>query len=276
MAIISFWSDGEKETGKTSSIAAIATYLSINSNYKTLMFNTEYNDSSLENCFWEQKKNKRNMEFMLKDRADIAAGTSGVAKAVLSNKTSPEIVKNYTKTIFKNRLEILTEPKISQEDYETQRTTYREIARMSNRYYNLVFVDITGSLEDNITRNILEISDIIVVNLPQNLKKINEYYELKQTEPLFDKYKTVVLIGKCDRQSKYNAKNIARYMNVKDLYPVPYTTQFLEATNEGKVDEYFMKYRVKSHPDENTYFVEEIKNISTRLLEKIKELQMRA
>ena len=276
MAIISFWSDGEKETGKTSSIAAIATYLSINSNYKTLMFNTEYNDSSLENCFWEQKKNKRNMEFMLKDRADIAAGTSGVAKAVLSNKTSPEIVKNYTKTIFKNRLEILTEPKISQEDYETQRATYREIARMSNRYYNLVFVDITGSLEDNITRNMLEISDIIVVNLPQNLKKINEYYELKQTEPLFDKYKTVVLIGKCDRQSKYNAKNIARYMNIKDLYPVPYTTQFLEATNEGKVDEYFMKYRVKSHPDENTYFVEEIKNISTRLLEKIKELQMRA
>lgn len=276
MAIISFWSDGEKETGKTSSIAAIATYLSINSNYKTLLFNTEYNDSSLENCFWEQKKNKRNMEFMLKDRADIAAGTSGVAKAVLSNKTSPEIVKNYTKTIFKNRLEILTEPKISQEDYETQRTTYREIARMSNRYYNLVFVDITGSLEDNITRNMLEISDIIVVNLPQNLKKINEYYELKQTEQLFDKYKTVVLIGKCDRQSKYNAKNIARYMNIKDLYPVPYTTQFLEATNEGKVDEYFMKYRVKSHPDENTYFVEEIKNISTRLLEKIKELQMRA
>lgn len=276
MAIISFWSDGEKETGKTSSIAAIATYLSINSNYKTLLFNTEYNDSSLENCFWEQKKNKRNMEFMLKDRADIAAGTSGVAKAVLSNKTSPEIVKNYTKTIFKNRLEILTEPKISQEDYETQRTTYREIARMSNRYYNLVFVDITGSLEDNITRNMLEISDIIVVNLPQNLKKINEYYELKQTEQLFDKYKTVVLIGKCDRQSKYNAKNISRYMNIKDLYPVPYTTQFLEATNEGKVDEYFMKYRVKSHPDENTYFVEEIKNISTRLLEKIKELQMRA
>lgn len=276
MAIISFWSDGEKETGKTSSIAAIATYLSINSNYKTLLFNTEYNDSSLENCFWEQKKNKRNMEFMLKDRADIAAGTSGVAKAVLSNKTSPEIVKNYTKTIFKNRLEILTEPKISQEDYETQRTTYREIAKMSNRYYNLVFVDITGSLEDNITRNMLEISDIIVVNLPQNLKKINEYYELKQTEQLFDKYKTVVLIGKCDRQSKYNAKNISRYMNIKDLYPVPYTTQFLEATNEGKVDEYFMKYRVKSHPDENTYFVEEIKNISTRLLEKIKELQMRA
>lgn len=276
MAIISFWSDGEKETGKTSSIAAIATYLSINSNYKTLLFNTEYNDSSLENCFWEQKKSKRNMEFILKDRADIAAGTSGVAKAVLSNKTSPEIVKNYTKTIFKNRLEILTEPKISQEDYETQRATYREIAKMSNRYYNLVFVDITGSLEDNITRNMLEISDIIVVNLPQNLKKINEYYELKQTELLFDKYKTVVLIGKCDKQSKYNAKNIARYMNIKDIYPVPYTTQFLEATNEGKVDEYFMKYRVKSHPDENTYFVEEIKNISTRLLEKIKELQMRA
>lgn len=275
MAIISFWNDGEKETGQTSTIAAIATYLSIKNNYKTLLFNTKHDDSSLQNCFWEQKKNKKNMEFMLKNRTDIATGTSGVAKAILSNKTSPEIVKNYTKTIFKNRLEILTEEKTSQEDYEIQRKTYKEIAKISNKYYNLVFVDLTGSLEDSITRSILEISDLIIVSIPQNLKKINDYYETKQTDTLFDKNKTVVLIGKCDKQSKYNAKNVSRYMNIKDLYPVPYSTQFLEATSEGKVDEYFMKYRAKAYPDENTYFIQEIENISTRILEKIKELQMR-
>lgn len=275
MAIISFWSDGEKETGKTSSLAAISTYISMENNIKTLLFNTEYNDVSLENCFWEQKRTNKKNEFMPFFKTDLATGTSGVAKAVLSNKTAPEIIKNYTKTIFKDRLEILTETKIAKEDYETQRKTYKEIAKIANRYYNLVWVDITGSEDDSLTRTMLEESDLIIVNLPQNLKKINDYLELKQTDGLFNTAKIMVLIGKCNRESKYNAKNVSRYINVKDLYPVPYNARFLEATNEGKVDEFFMKFRARVHQDENTYFIEEIKEISERILEKLKELQMK-
>lgn len=66
MAIISFWNDGEKETGQTSTIAAIATYLSIKNNYKTLLFNTKHDDSSLQNCFWEQKRTKKIWNLCLK------------------------------------------------------------------------------------------------------------------------------------------------------------------------------------------------------------------
>ncbi len=274
MAIISFWSDGEKETGKTLSLAAIATQLSIDNTYKTLIFNTEYNDNTLENCFWTPKKPKRET-FMIGNRADLATGTTGVAKAILSNKTSPEIIKNYTKTIYKNRLEILTEEKISQEDYQNQRKIYKEIAKIANKYYNLVLIDISGNAEESTTRSILEESDLIIVNLPQNLKKINEYIELKQTNRIFNKEKTIVLIGKCDRNSKYNAKNVSRYSNIRDLYPIPYNTQFLEATNEGQITEFFTKFRGRIHPDENTYFLEEVKNVSERILEKLKELQMR-
>ena len=40
MAIISFWSEGDKETGKTLSLAAITTQISIENTYKTLIFNT--------------------------------------------------------------------------------------------------------------------------------------------------------------------------------------------------------------------------------------------
>lgn len=274
MAIISFWSEGDRETGKTSSLAAISTLLSIENTYKTLIFNTEYNDSSLENCFWAPKKPKKET-FMLENRADLATGTTGVVKAILSNKTSPEIIKNYTKTIYKNRLEILTEDNITQEDYKNQRNTYKDIAKIANRYYNLVLIDISGKLYDSVTASILEESDLIIVNLPQNLKKINDYIELKQTNRIFNKEKTIVLIGKCDRNSKYNAKNVSRYTNIKELYPIPYNTQFLEATNEGKITEFFTKFRGKVYPDENTYFLEEVKNVTERILEKLKELQMR-
>lgn len=274
MAIISFWSEGDKEAGKTASLAAIATQISIDNTYKTLIFNAEYNDSSLEECFWPPKKPKKEA-FMLGNRADLATGTTGVAKAILSNKTSPEIIKYYTKTIYKDRLELLTEDNITQEDYQNQRRTYKEIAKIANRYYNLVLVDISGSPEESITRSILEESDIVVVNLPQNIKKINEYLELKRTNKVFNTEKTIVLIGRCDKNSKYNAKNLSRQTNIRDLYPVPYNTQFLEAINEGKITEFFTKFRGRIHPDENTYFLDEVKETSERILEKLKELQMR-
>ena len=274
MAIISFWSEGDREAGKTASLAAIATQISIDNTYKTLIFNAEYNDSSLEECFWPPKK-PRKEAFMLGNRADLATGTTGVAKAILSNKTSPEIIKYYTKTIYKDRLELLTEDNIKQEDYQNQRRTYKEIAKIANRYYNLVLVDISGSPEESITRSILEESDIVVVNLPQNIKKINEYLELKRTNKVFNTEKTIVLIGRCDKNSKYNAKNLSRQTNIRDLYPVPYNTQFLEAINEGKITEFFTKFRGRIHPDENTYFLEEVKKNSERILEKLKELQMR-
>lgn len=274
MAIISFWSEGDKEAGKTASLAAIATQISIDNTYKTLIFNAEYNDSSLEECFWPPKKPKKEA-FMLGNRADLATGTTGVSKAILSNKTSPEIIKYYTKTIYKDRLELLTEDNITQEDYQNQRRTYKEIAKIANRYYNLVLVDISGSPEESITRSILEESDIVVVNLPQNIKKINEYLELKRTNKVFNTEKTIVLIGRCDKNSKYNAKNLSRQTNIRDLYPVPYNTQFLEAINEGKITEFFTKFRGRIHPDENTYFLEEVKKNSERILEKLKEIQMR-
>ena len=274
MAIISFWSEGDREAGKTASLAAIATQISIDNTYKTLIFNAEYNDSSLEECFWPPKK-PRKEAFMLGNRADLATGTTGVAKAILSNKTSPEIIKYYTKTIYKDRLELLTEDNITQEDYQNQRRTYKEIAKIANRYYNLVLVDISGSPEESITRSILEESDIVVVNLPQNIKKINEYLELKRTNKVFNTEKTIILIGRCDKNSKYNAKNLSRQTNIRDLYPVPYNTQFLEAINEGKITEFFTKFRGRIHPDENTYFLEEVKKNSERILEKLKELQMR-
>ena len=138
-----------------------------------------------------------------------------------------------------------------------------------------MLIDISGKLYDSVTASILEESDLIIVNLPQNLKKINDYIELKQTNRIFNKEKTIVLIGKCDRNSKYNAKNVSRYTNIKELYPIPYNTQFLEATNEGKITEFFTKFRGKIYPDENTYFLEEVKNVTERILEKLKELQMR-
>lgn len=61
MSIVTFWSDGKEQTGKTLSIAAISTYMAIEHNYRILVISTGYKDDTLDRCFWEEKKVKRNL-----------------------------------------------------------------------------------------------------------------------------------------------------------------------------------------------------------------------
>ena len=46
MSIVTFWSNGKEETGKTLAIAAIATYMAIEHNYKILVISTGYKDKN--------------------------------------------------------------------------------------------------------------------------------------------------------------------------------------------------------------------------------------
>ena len=61
MSIVTFWSNGKEQTGKTLSIAAISTYMAIEHNYRILVISTGYRDNTLNSCFWEEKKAKKNL-----------------------------------------------------------------------------------------------------------------------------------------------------------------------------------------------------------------------
>ena len=47
MAIISFYSGDKKETGQTLSMAAVATHMSIEHNYRILMVDATFDDDTL-------------------------------------------------------------------------------------------------------------------------------------------------------------------------------------------------------------------------------------
>ena len=168
MSVIAFYGNDKIETAQTASMAGIATYLSIEENYKILLINTKYNDTGLQDCFWAQAGNER-------PRTDLDTGITGVIKAIASNKTTPEIITNYTKTVFKDRLEILTDNNIPRDTYEKQKEYMKSIIRMANKYYNLVFVDIEGSLEDPYVQEILQESNLIVANTTQRMKALKEF-----------------------------------------------------------------------------------------------------
>ena len=274
MSVVTFWSNGREQTGKTLSIAAISTYIAIEHNYRILIISTGYKDETLKNCFWKEKKIRRNLGlFGPNTNISLEDGISGFVKVMNSNKISPESITNYTKIIFKDRLEILQSFKGTITDYETLKKIYPDIINLANKYYDLVLVDLDNEIEQEISDVILSNSNLVIANISQRLSSINRFLELRKTIPVLNSKKTLVLVGRHDKFSKYTVKNISRYMNEKnEVLTMPYNTLFFEACEEAKVPELFFNIKSLEKDERNSIFVEEVKRASENIIYRLQDL----
>ena len=246
MAIITFYSTDYKETGQTVSLAAIITYMAIKHNYKMIGIATSFRDTTLENCFWKQEsENNTNSRFLNSNLVGVGSGIEGLSKVLISNRSSENLVTNYAKVVFKDRLEILSSPQAKlYSEYKKICESYPVAIEESKKNYDLVFVDLSKRVPENIRKQILEISDMIVINLNQGLRTIEDFLDLREKEELYRQEKVMISIGKYDRFSKYNEKNITRFLKEKSLLSViPYNTLFFEACTESKLPDFFLKLR---------------------------------
>lgn len=279
MAVIAFWSNEEKETAQTMSMVALSTYMAIEHNYKILNVSTNFKDETLENSFWDLSKMQQLLKTISNNASQVGleAGIEGLTKIINSNKTSTNIVSNYTKSVFKDRLDVLCAPKTKNyEEYRQIAELYPNILQVANRSYDLVFVDISKKMAKEQVKQILELSDIIIVNLTQRLQTIDEFIKLREENDFFKNNNILLNIGRYDKFSKYNIKNISRYMREKkDVHVIPYNTLFFEACSEGKVREFFLRLRKLDPEDRNAIFIQEVARLTKDLIYKIQELQLK-
>lgn len=277
MSVVSFWSQDKKETGQTASIVALATYMAIEHNYRILIVSTSYNDDTLHNCFWGEEKVKRNLGlFGPNTNVVMQNGIEGLNRFIRSNKANPDIVTNYTKIVFKDRLEVLLGYKGEKVYYDDLKTAYPSIIELASKYYDLVLVDIDRKLDVDIQKEILHSSNLVVSTMTQRVNNINKYMELRKENNILNSAKTLILIGRYDRFSKYTAKNITRYLREKnEVTTIPYNTLFFEASEEAAVADLFLKLRkIKDETDRNAYFLKEIKRLSENIIYRLQDLQM--
>ena len=277
MSIVTFWNSKKEQTGKTLSIAAIATYMAIEHNYRILIVTTGRNDKTLERCFWEEKKVKKNLGlFGPNTRVAMEEGIDGLIKIMRSNKLAPENITNYTKIVFKDRLEVIQTYKGNQEGYRDVTKMYPDIINLANSYYDLVLVDLDAEVDEDITNQIMSMSNLIVVNLSQRLTSINDFLELRQNNNQFNSRKVLLLFGRYDKYSKYTIKNITRYMNEKNkVSTIPYNTLFFEAAEEAKVPDLFLRFRKMTDDDRNGYFIQEVGRTAENIIYRLQDLQMK-
>ena len=111
MPIITFWSGKEKAIGQTVSASVAATVTAIENNYKVLLISADFNDEMLETSFGAQESNKEIVKGLVqKVQMNLDSGIRGLLKLADSNRITPELIHDYTKIVFKNRLEIIYSP----------------------------------------------------------------------------------------------------------------------------------------------------------------------
>ena len=278
MSIVTFYNSSIEQTGKTMSIAAIATYMAIEHNYRILVISTTNKEDALKRCFWEQKKKKKNLGIFGPNAAlEVETGVEGLARVVRSNKIAPNIITNYTKVVFKDRFEILLGCENPPADGTVIETMYPSIIKAANQYYDLVFVDLDENVDEETKKTIIYDSDVVVINMSQRLKSIDKFKELKEKNQLLDAKRALILVGRYDKFSKYNSKNISRYLGEKNqVLTIPYNTLFFEAAEEAGVPDLFLRFRKNLDSDDrNAFFIEEIKRASENIVYRLQDLQMK-
>ena len=150
--------------------------------------------------------------------------------------------------------------------------THLDVYKRQNQYYDRVLIDLDDYVPESARETILNMSDVIVLTLPQGLSKIEAFRQEKEKKenPLLESPKTVLLIGKYDRASKYNSKNITRYLKEKNqVLTIPYNTLYFESSEEGTVADLFLKlrkYADTNKDDENSFFMREIKRATDNIV----------
>ena len=279
MSVVTFWNNGKEHTGKTLAIAAMATYMGIEHNNRILVISTSLNDDTLKNCFWgdEEEKSKKNLGlFGPNTNMAMQNGIEGLDRIVRSNKVTPDIITDYTKIVFKDRLEILLGLKGNEEGYKQLRETYLTIIDLASQYYDLVLVDLDNEVGESLKNDILNKSDLVVATLSQRLKCLNDFNADREENPLLKSIKTLILIGRYDKFSKYTVKNITRYLGEKNqVSTLPYCTQLFEAAEEAGVPDMFLRLRKVDKDDRNSFFINEVKRLADNIQYRLKDIQMR-
>ena len=274
MSIVTFWGSGKEQVGKTLAVVAIATNMAIEHNKKILVVSASYNNDTLKNCYWNEETTKKNSIFRPKAGVELENGIEGLAKIIQSNKATPDLITNYTKVLFKDRLEILLafEEKTLSTSEEVAKI-YSDIVQVAGKYYDMVFVDLDNEINSIGTDEILKKSDLVIAMTSQKIASIKTMQEKKIALP---QNKVMLIIGRYDRRSKYTIKNLTRmFKEKKEILTIPYNTLYFEASQEGGVPDLFLRLRrIEDKNDGNFFFIEQVKKATQEIINKIQEDKM--
>ncbi|TCZ77237.1 chromosome partitioning protein ParA [Paenibacillus albiflavus] len=262
---IAFWGNVHGQVGSTSNVIAAATMIGIEYATRILVGQTQWSLSTLESAYSVfSAGEERNAYF-------TNAGIDALDRLARSNRLLPEMISDYTIPIINERLDLLMgTSKPTELLYDNMKDNITSIFSCAGQYYDAVLLDTHSGNRNSLTGALLETSDVIVVNLCQNMTLLERFFSKQDWPEALNKKPYMIVLGQYDPNSKYTAVNIARRFDYKDpIYTIPYCTDYKDACNDKRVLEFFIRQRNINRKHENYFFIQEIRRFIKALMSKV-------
>lgn len=277
MPIVTFCNNGSRETGNTSSAIAIATYMSIKHNMKILLVSTNFNEPTVKESYWETRKQGAFLD-RRKSTEVMQSGIEGLNRMITSGKIEPRIIRDYTRVILKERLDVLVGFEGTITEYKELQDKYAAIILEANKYYDMVFVDLDKRLKKEVKNEIINITNVYIYTTNQKVSDIQKLTESIEENDKIDKRDVIILLTRYNQNLKINAKNVSRAIvrQRNAVNTVPYNGKFYESMQDGKVVDMFLQwFNLKNKKDPNFIFLKELENTIDNILRKWEEIKIR-
>jgi hypothetical protein len=267
MGQVAFWGTAHGQVATTANVIASATIIGLEYSLRTLVAHTHWSRSTLEAAFLKHTSYR---EESLVDFSDT--GIDALERLARSGRLTPEIIQDYTKPILKDRLDLLSgTTKPDEEMFSSIHEVIPGIFATANKFYNLSLIDVNSGSKNTLTNTVLRSSDLVVVNLNQNISLLERFFSKEDWPDVLDEKPFLIVLGQYDPESKYTATNIARRFRYKGpIYTVPYCTAFMDACNDRNVLDFFLRNRYVTKGHENYAFIQEVRKLGKAILEHLK------
>lgn len=256
--IIVSWSNVHGQPKSTTNVLLVSIAAALGYGKKCIITHTHFNLNNLETYLIGSRESSKDMF------QDI--GLDGLASVVKLRPLDKQTIDNYTIPMLNNKLTLM--PGTAGGNRKLFLSDMCKIVTIllkeAEKYYDIVFVD-ANSGTDEITKVVLDMADVVIVNLSQN-RSVLDSYELNWKPECKKKF---FIIGSYDKDSSYNLHNLYsnyKFLNKNNVGIIPYNTGLMDAQSNASVLKYMRKNFDAKKDGTNGYFIHHVKKTTEKLL----------
>ncbi|HWT74293.1 MAG TPA: hypothetical protein VN258_06200 [Mobilitalea sp.] len=266
---IAFWSNNNEKCAVSANLAAISVASVIRYPYSVITMENHMCSNNLGKAFTGRTAN--NLMNEVGTNYYDGGAMEGLMRKIYRGGYCKGMIRSYIKEIISKHLYYIPQSRVIHSeifDYEFSHCIY-QLLDMTEEVADICFID-TASHQNLSTKTILEEADLIVVNLCQSQKILEDFF-LNYSSLIT---KAIFIISNYNTHTKLHMKKISNTYDIpiENIAIIPKNEAFLEAFNCGNVVEFITGNYSCPKDNVNYIFMQAIKKTTYMIIKKAVEI----